>query len=396
MEDEATRYSSPKSRLGRWLVEPGRHVPGTIRPILLANLFGTLSIFLGGVFNTCAVAAVATYRNPLPHFVAWLCFEIALGLVRLGVLAHAHHAARRGGRTFTDLYLFLAIAWSIGVGYGSFVGLTSGDDVVAGLTTISAAAMAGGIAFRNFYAPRLCTLMVVLSFGPAAIGAALSGTHALWLLIPQVPVYIMALRTATYGLNGMLVRTIAAEQHNAHRATHDELTGLANRAGLEPAVRAATAGGLHSFFYLDLDGFKAVNDRYGHGAGDTLLRMVAARLAALTAVDGTAARIGGDEFVLLMPESDRAYAVARAERVIEAIAGHPYELGNRLTVTIGTSIGIARIPDHGRDLAAVMSAADGALYEAKACGRCRVAVAPMPEERVTVAMLPRRRSARSR
>lgn len=393
-------YSAPRTRVGQWLVEPGRDVAAEIRPMLLSGLFGTLVIFLGGVFNTIAVSSVAAYRHPTPLFLGWLGFELVLGAVRLFLLAHARRNALRGGRTFTDAYLFLAIAWSAGVGYGSLVGLISGDWVIAGLATISAAAMAGGIAFRNFYAPRHCAIMVILCFGPAALGAALSGETALWLLVPQVPIYLFSLWMAIYGLNAMLVRTIAAERDNDRRASHDQLTGLANRVGLERALAAWQARddrhGPLAFFYLDLDGFKAVNDRHGHGAGDALLRMVAARLTALAPDGGLAARIGGDEFVLLIPEADRGGTLGCAERVIATIADKPYALTESLSVSIGTSIGIARLPDHGFDAMALMAAADMALYAAKGRGRCRAIIADAPGGRAPFATQPQRRVAIAR
>jgi diguanylate cyclase (GGDEF)-like protein len=239
--------------------------------------------------------------------------------------------------------------------------------------------------------------MVILSFGPAAIGAAFSGRWELWILVPQVPVYLFSLWAAIRGLNGMLVRTAAAERENDRRASHDLLTGLANRAGLERAINAwqhrEDRRGPLAFFYLDLDGFKAVNDRHGHAAGDALLRMVAGRLQALAPAGGTAARVGGDEFVLLVPEADRGGTLGRAERVIAAIANRPYELENGVSVSVGTSIGIARLPDHGHDVGTLMSAADGALYEAKARGRCRAAIASQPALRLAAAAATPRRAA---
>jgi diguanylate cyclase len=383
---QAATYSAPRTRLGRWLVEPGADVPDEVRPMMLAGLFGTLVIFFGGVFNTIAVSAVASYRHPTAPFLLWAAYEMILGAVRLYVLWHARRNAPLGRATHTDAYVILALMWAIGVGYGSFLGLLSRDWLIGGITTISAAAMAGGIAFRNFYAPRLCVAMVIAGFGPAAIGAALSGRWELWILVPQVPVYLFSLWVAIRNLHSMLVRTIAAERENDRRAVHDQLTGIANRAGLDRAITAwlhrEDRKGPLAFFYIDLDGFKAVNDRHGHAAGDALLRMVAGRLQALAPAGGIAARIGGDEFVLLVPEADRGGTLGRAERVIAAIANRPYDLDDGASVTIGTSIGIARMPDHGHDLTRLMSAADSALYEAKGRGRCRAVIAAAPALRI--------------
>ncbi|HLZ77716.1 MAG TPA: GGDEF domain-containing protein [Sphingomonas sp.] len=393
---QAATYTAPRTRLGQWIVEPGRGVPLEIRPTMLAGLFGTLTIFLGGVFNTIAVSLVCAIHLRSAAFVCWAIYELLLGGVRLWLLVRCRREAERGGETPTDFYLLLALLWAAGVGFGGAMGMVSGDWAIAALTGISSAAMAGGIAFRNFYAPRLSAAMILLSFGPLALSAAVSGVPVVRLLVLQIPVYLFSMWTAAYKLNDMMVRTLAAERENDRRASHDQLTGLANRAGLERAILAwqhrEDRRGPLAFFYLDLDGFKQINDQHGHVAGDALLRMVAARLMALAPDGGLAARIGGDEFVLLVPEADRGGTLVRAERTIAAIASRPYDLDDNVAVSIGASIGIARLPDHGHDVGTLMAAADGALYEAKARGRCRAVIAPAPGLRLAEVSLEARRA----
>ncbi len=390
-------FAPPTTRFGRWIVEPGRNVPADIRPLLLAGLFGTITIFLGGVFNTIAVSLVCAIHLRSAAFICWALYELVLGGIRLFVLLRCRREAARDGRTPTDLYLLLALLWAAGVGFGGVMGMLSGDWAIAALTGISSAAMAGGIAFRNFYAPRLSAAMILLSFGPLIISAAVAGVPIVRLLVFQIPIYLFSMWTAAYKLNGMVVRTLAAERENDRRASHDQLTGLANRAGLERAILAwqhrEDRRGPLAFLYVDLDGFKKVNDEHGHVAGDALLRMVAARLMALAPEGGLAARIGGDEFVLLVPEADRGGTLGRAERVIAAIASRPYDLEDEVAVTIGASIGIARLPDHGHDVGTLMTAADSALYEAKARGRCRAVIAPAPGLRLAEASSEARRAA---
>ena len=390
-------FAPPTTRFGRWIVEPGRNVPADIRPLLLAGLFGTITIFLGGVFNTIAVSLVCAIHLRSAAFICWALYELVLGGIRLFVLLRCRREAARDGRTPTDLYLLLALLWAAGVGFGGVMGMLSGDWAIAALTGISSAAMAGGIAFRNFYAPRLSAAMILLSFGPLIVSAAVAGVPIVRLLVFQIPIYLFSMWTAAYKLNGMVVRTLAAERENDRRASHDQLTGLANRAGLERAILAwqhrEDRRGPLAFLYVDLDGFKKVNDEHGHVAGDALLRMVAARLMALAPEGGLAARIGGDEFVLLVPEADRGGTLGRAERVIAAIASRPYDLEDEVAVTIGASIGIARLPDHGHDVGTLMTAADSALYEAKARGRCRAVIAPAPGLRLAEASSEARRAA---
>ena len=126
---------------------------------------------------------------------------------------------------------------------------------------------------------------------------------------------------------------------------------------------------------LDLDHFKLVNDRHGHGAGDDVLREVARRLLATIRETDLPARYGGEEFAVLLPETDLETARAAAERVRLAVAEAP--IGTRrgpLAVTL--SAGVAVLEDATRDLGALFDAADAALYAAKSAGRNRVAVAP--------------------
>ena len=120
--------------------------------------------------------------------------------------------------------------------------------------------------------------------------------------------------------------------------------------------------------YLDLDGFKQINDTLGHGAGDALLKMVAGRLLATVREEDTVARPGGDEFIIALWDlrgADRATTVAL--KVIEAVS-QPYGIEGRI-VRVTTSAGIAIYPDHGEDADTLIKSADLALYEAKHAGK---------------------------
>jgi diguanylate cyclase (GGDEF)-like protein len=120
--------------------------------------------------------------------------------------------------------------------------------------------------------------------------------------------------------------------------------------------------------YLDLDGFKQINDTLGHGAGDVLLKLVAARLVATVREEDTVARLGGDEFIIgLWHVSDTDYAATVASKAIEAVS-QPYGLEGH-TVRITVSAGVAIYPAHGEDADALMKSADIALYDAKRAGK---------------------------
>jgi diguanylate cyclase (GGDEF)-like protein len=148
-------------------------------------------------------------------------------------------------------------------------------------------------------------------------------------------------------------------------ALTDPLTGAANRRGLSERIeyevtRHARQKHRFAVVMIDLDGFKLVNDRFGHHAGDELLRDVAASLREAVRDQDTVARLGGDEFCVLAPETDHAGGDHLAERITEAV--------RRVTTgldSLSASVGVAVYPDHGGTAAAVLDAADAAQIAAK-------------------------------
>jgi diguanylate cyclase (GGDEF)-like protein len=379
MQGRTITYNLPRWRLTRWLADAGPDVPHDIRAAMIGGLFGTLPVFAGGVLNTLAVSGTIAARMQTAPFIAWFILEVVICTARLAVLMTARRAAREGRDTLTDIYLVLGVAWSAGVGYGLFISMMSGDWVAAALACISSAAMVGGICFRNFSAPRLAATMIVASLGPSVPAAALAGEPLMYVVFFQIPMYVVAMTRAAFKLNKMLIATKLAERENDHRARHDALTGLSNRMGLADAVdaRLVAANGIampQALLFIDLDGFKAVNDTHGHAAGDGLLKMVAGRLIRMLPPDGLAARIGGDEFVALMPASTPAHAAEFGDRLV-AIISAPYDLGDGISARIGVSVGVALAPEHGAGLADLLAVADAALYEAKSRGKSRCCLA---------------------
>ncbi len=164
----------------------------------------------------------------------------------------------------------------------------------------------------------------------------------------------------------------------------DLLTGLPNRRGFElpgGRVLAQHAGGPQklALLFVDLDGFKAINDRHGHAVGDALLQVVASRLAAGMRRGDLVCRHGGDEFVCLLPNLDSEdRAIALAADLRHAIT-QPCALGGH-QMTVGASIGVAVYPRDGADLRSLLHSADSAMYDAKK-RRCGLALAQ--QERAT-------------
>jgi diguanylate cyclase (GGDEF)-like protein/PAS domain S-box-containing protein len=167
----------------------------------------------------------------------------------------------------------------------------------------------------------------------------------------------------------------------AHAATHDSLTGLANRAsflehlelGLKRAARTSKGVGV---LFVDLDNFKLVNDSFGHGAGDELLKAVGARLRAAVRAMDVVARPGGDEFLILLSDLERGTAEGGAvSRASEVVASHvreslrkPFQV-NGIEIYVSASVGISAYPADGDDAETLLKHADIAMYSVKDRGR---------------------------
>lgn len=169
-----------------------------------------------------------------------------------------------------------------------------------------------------------------------------------------------------------------AEMELKFTAEHDLLTLLPNRVlftrRLAESLSGMDRGGCASLLYLDLDGFKPVNDSLGHAAGDALLQQLGERLTGALRGSDVAARLGGDEFAVLLPGAGLEAASALADRLVSLLSS-PYDLGGAAPPSIGVSIGIACAPIHGRTGDELMNRADEALYAAKRTARGRACVA---------------------
>jgi diguanylate cyclase (GGDEF)-like protein/PAS domain S-box-containing protein len=159
----------------------------------------------------------------------------------------------------------------------------------------------------------------------------------------------------------------------AHAAEHDSLTGLPNRLLLNDRINQAIAlahrhSGKVAVLFLDLDGFKHINDSLGHSIGDKLLQSVAKRLLACVRSPDTVSRNGGDEFIIVLQEMDQPnQAAITARRVLKALAD-PRKVGE-LDIHVTASVGISVYPDDGPDAETLIKNADTAMYQAKASGR---------------------------
>ena len=163
----------------------------------------------------------------------------------------------------------------------------------------------------------------------------------------------------------------------ARKARTDALTGLGHHGALmeqlgQAVERARKANELYGVVMVDLDGFKQVNDTFGHLVGDALLAGVAARIRAAVRTTESIFRYGGEEFTVLLAGADREAAAAVGERLRRAVGDKPFLLDGRTVVPVTCSVGVAALPEDGNDSETLVAAADHALLRAKAKGKNRV------------------------
>jgi len=171
----------------------------------------------------------------------------------------------------------------------------------------------------------------------------------------------------------------AAERRIRHIATHDELTGLPNRNLMQDRLEQTISqnertGKPFAVLFLDLDGFKRINDEFGHNYGDELLIQAAHRMGTLLRRSDTVCRHGGDEFVILLPTANSVGSSLAVSRKLVVQLAKPYKV-KRQQLEISVSIGVALYPKNGTNIDDLLRSADKAMYRAKAAGKNDVRLA---------------------
>jgi diguanylate cyclase (GGDEF)-like protein len=237
----------------------------------------------------------------------------------------------------------------------------------------------------RFSRKRLAALTLAVLVAPGTLVAQhLAGVPVdIWAIaIGSVAMFLLVVSR----MNVAIAQIIAANRQRAqaqdalaHQAAHDALTGLPNRRqALEQMAgalsRAQRSGAVIGLLFVDLDGFKNVNDSHGHAAGDELLRIVATRLQNAVRAGDVVARLGGDEFVVLLePLDEQASAVRVADRVVSAVSA-PIVLSDGREASVGASVGVAVSQDGADNPDSLLHEADVAVYRAKQSGRGRTEV----------------------
>ncbi|MBL8470964.1 MAG: diguanylate cyclase [Rhodocyclaceae bacterium] len=199
--------------------------------------------------------------------------------------------------------------------------------------------------------------------------------RVLWVVLALAALMMVVLTTLAYTLHRALRYYDLSSRRLRELANHDALTGLPNRRFFEHAFNAALdlaqrKKRLAALLFLDLDGFKAVNDTLGHDAGDKLLRMAGKRLRECLRASDFVARLGGDEFVVALPDlQDESEAKRVAQKIIDTLA-QDYDLDGK-TGHVTVSVGITIFPRDGDSSEQLLQHADDALYAAKTAGKNR-------------------------
>ncbi|NMO94367.1 putative bifunctional diguanylate cyclase/phosphodiesterase [Paenibacillus lemnae] len=202
---------------------------------------------------------------------------------------------------------------------------------------------------------------------PAADGALLT------LSLTSLPIVIEGSLQGAYSIIKDITRSKKDQETIWHLAYEDELTGLSNRRSFQNFLSACTQpeddepAGAFTVFFIDLDRFKRVNDLFGHAFGDEVIKTAAAKLKSCLPPHGTIARMGGDEFTILIPElNEREDIEQLGSRLVDEFT-QPFPVGHH-TVKLSASVGIARYPEDGSDADLLIKRADAAMYDAKQNG----------------------------
>lgn len=336
-----------------------------------AVLFGTISVLV------LALSAAVATGDWWPY--AWIAADLILFAFRLLLMRQCEQARGRGTTGPLAALMAAGGAWSVIFGLGCYGCIASGHTALAVLAALNVAGVVGVVSSRNAATPRYAIFVMLVVSLPYVAGALFSPAPGMFVVGIQMPFYVAGVIIVLLQNHTINARMIRAELDNRDLAIKDALTGLPNRIFLQERLRdmcselaapAANGGNPFAVLSMDLDGFKQVNDRFGHAIGDMLLRKVAERLKRAFRPDDMVFRIGGDEFVILLPATSEIEATYLAKRVIEKISV-PFDLGIGAAIRIGLSIGSAFAPVDGSDPEILLSCSDHALYEAKRTGKGR-------------------------
>jgi diguanylate cyclase (GGDEF)-like protein len=371
-------------RAAGWLVGGSDGQSYGIQRQLLHHSLMKKKTLVVGILVTTFMALTVVLISGRGWAYAWLLAEIVLGSIRLATLISFEKAEARGADGNAIAPVIAGLAWVITLSVAYYLCVASDEWLLILLAGIGVAGILGGVSSRNAGTPRYGIIVMCVIALPYSLAAIMSPLSYLFVIGLQIPLCLAGMILVLLENHRILLGLYQAEQENLRLAQHDLLTGLPNRImklnrfnELLSVSRLAATTEQKNFtvFCLDLDDFKEVNDGLGHAAGDAVLIAVARRLRDSVRDEDFVCRVGGDEFVVLLPALSADEAASIAHRIIETIS-RPYDLGLSIRPLVGISIGAACAPMHGVTVDELMRSADRALYEAKRRGRGVYVVQP--------------------
>ena len=347
--------------------------PLAVRQRMLATIPTTALSLAFYSFTLLVIAITTVYISREPWAWGWLVFSGAMIAWRYV----SPFAARRLGLMQPLSGIMISAGLSMtSFAFATTMSILSGNIALMTITLAGAMGVLAGLATRWAALPRPAIAAMVVTMTPPALTLILQGGAYISAALVILCV-VFSVATFTKQNQENLLAAITAEELHRRMAQTDHLTGLANRAQLieqiaqyceELPARTGDAGHRFAVLYIDLDGFKAVNDTHGHAAGDEILQRVADCLRQVTGPDELVARIGGDEFVVLLRDADGLTARAVADEIIYAISREHRTADGRV-LRVGCSVGISLAPLQGREPETLLARADAALYEVKNQGK---------------------------
>ena len=359
-----------------WLLAGLHPEPEDVRKELLNQRARKTKTLAVAIFASLLIATIAAALTRAPWAYAWVGAEVVLGTIRVYLMMKdiaKAKSAQQTGTTTTPIWAGLASV--ILISAGCYQCVASGQLPLILMAGIGIANLIGGISSRNAGTPRYGTLLICILTLPFAVATIQSPIPFLFLVGLQTPLYTAGMIFLLLENHKILLDLHRSEHNNRQMAYRDLLTGLPNRAMNRKLFSDLLADSGPCMqpgrsklvvFCLDLDGFKAVNDGFGHATGDAVLATVARRLSASVRDVDYVCRLGGDEFVILLPDISDGVACAIARRIV-SVAAEPFDFAP--AARIGVSIGIAAAPRDGTTADELLSVADRAMYEAKRGGK---------------------------
>ncbi len=351
-----------------------------VRLLLVRTLYTQPTSLAIGAANGAVSSAAAAFLSGerILYILSAILAVVACVRVGLAIYLPAHGAGGHARK--------LEIAYEVGAfAYSLVLGLIAAATMLLKLPTgiellmvTNALCYGVGICARNAGRPFIALGQLLLVVVPVMLACLMLGGIAMFLLAVNMVLLLPAMSSITLNVFNVLRDSIAEAERSQELAERmqvlartDVVTGLANRAGLNHALGENLAelphDGALALFWIDLDRFKEVNDLLGHQVGDRVLAEIGRRLRASLSEGDTVARFGGDEFVICTHVADKR-GCERIAALVQGEITRPIRVdGERLEMQ--ASIGIACLPEDGKDADALMKAADLALYHAKANGK---------------------------